>query len=273
MTLIETRDARGIIAFSGLGQVGSFRTERWLLETLAEVAPPEYTLGAVFHRLGEKAAEKVSNLKNSGQPLTSDERRLSFYFAGYGYPDGEAEDPRIAYCILSNFERLGERLTGGSLDTFEISGEMEVAKEARTGDAPAAVLVGGNHRAVASADTAGLMALLEKDAPMAALVGKVVDLIRETGRRREAGGTIGDDVLTAVIPSAASEGAVLSHHPPRAAPYLTAANMAHVAGEDDTWLARDFRFEAQGAKVVPKLGRNERCWCGSGLKFKRCHGA
>ncbi|HEY1296385.1 MAG TPA: SEC-C metal-binding domain-containing protein [Chloroflexota bacterium] len=20
-----------------------------------------------------------------------------------------------------------------------------------------------------------------------------------------------------------------------------------------------------------KLGRNERCWCGSGLKYKRCH--
>jgi hypothetical protein len=23
---------------------------------------------------------------------------------------------------------------------------------------------------------------------------------------------------------------------------------------------------------VPKLGRNERCWCGSGIKFKKCHG-
>jgi hypothetical protein len=25
--------------------------------------------------------------------------------------------------------------------------------------------------------------------------------------------------------------------------------------------------------VEPKLGRNEPCWCGSGQKFKRCHGA
>ncbi|MDQ3937304.1 MAG: SEC-C metal-binding domain-containing protein, partial [Chloroflexota bacterium] len=23
----------------------------------------------------------------------------------------------------------------------------------------------------------------------------------------------------------------------------------------------------------PKLGRNEPCWCGSGKKFKRCHGS
>jgi uncharacterized protein YchJ len=25
-------------------------------------------------------------------------------------------------------------------------------------------------------------------------------------------------------------------------------------------------------KVVPRVGRNERCACGSGKKFKRCHG-
>jgi preprotein translocase subunit SecA len=23
---------------------------------------------------------------------------------------------------------------------------------------------------------------------------------------------------------------------------------------------------------TPKLGRNDPCWCGSGLKFKKCHG-
>ena len=23
---------------------------------------------------------------------------------------------------------------------------------------------------------------------------------------------------------------------------------------------------------TPKVGRNDPCWCGSGLKFKKCHG-
>jgi preprotein translocase subunit SecA len=27
------------------------------------------------------------------------------------------------------------------------------------------------------------------------------------------------------------------------------------------------------AKEGPKLGRNDPCWCGSGKKYKRCHGA
>ena len=30
---------------------------------------------------------------------------------------------------------------------------------------------------------------------------------------------------------------------------------------------------AQTAKAGPKLGRNDPCWCGSGKKYKRCHGA
>jgi preprotein translocase subunit SecA len=29
----------------------------------------------------------------------------------------------------------------------------------------------------------------------------------------------------------------------------------------------------QPVRAGPKLGRNDPCWCGSGKKFKRCHGA
>jgi len=29
----------------------------------------------------------------------------------------------------------------------------------------------------------------------------------------------------------------------------------------------------QPARSGPKVGRNDPCWCGSGKKFKRCHGA
>jgi preprotein translocase subunit SecA len=29
----------------------------------------------------------------------------------------------------------------------------------------------------------------------------------------------------------------------------------------------------QPARGGPKIGRNDPCWCGSGKKFKKCHGA
>ncbi len=30
-------------------------------------------------------------------------------------------------------------------------------------------------------------------------------------------------------------------------------------------------FTGQGEEDIPKLGRNDPCWCGSGKKYKRCH--
>jgi hypothetical protein len=193
LTLLETVDARVIVGFSGLGQVGAFRTDRWLLETLFEVAPPLYTLGSVLHRLKEKAEERVNTLRRAGAPLTVDERRLSFYVAGYAYPQGDASDPRLAYGILSNFERLGEPIGSGSSTSFEITGVMDNGSE--TPDPPQAILLGGNHRAVALADVSTLADLLNGDAPQEAIVGKAIAVVRETARRPEAGGTIGEDVL------------------------------------------------------------------------------
>jgi len=47
------------------------------------------------------------------------------------------------------------------------------------------------------------------------------------------------------------------------------------AAEGRPWLERLWPEPAVTPSVVAgashKLGRNERCWCGSGLKYKRCH--
>lgn len=39
----------------------------------------------------------------------------------------------------------------------------------------------------------------------------------------------------------------------------------------ESWLQRK-SAAASGARTVMKVGRNEPCPCGSGLKYKRCHG-
>jgi len=62
--------------------------------------------------------------------------------------------------------------------------------------------------------------------------------------------------------SGGSSGAA-SAQPPRGAP--GPPRPARVGGDDApiTQVRRD----------EPKLGRNDPCWCGSGKKFKKCHGA
>ncbi|HJQ90822.1 MAG TPA: SEC-C domain-containing protein [Acidimicrobiia bacterium] len=52
----------------------------------------------------------------------------------------------------------------------------------------------------------------------------------------------------------------------------------HLRGREQELEIREWRVDAatklstQAAQVRSKLGRNERCPCGSGLKYKRCHG-
>src|SRR5690242_11034312 len=55
-----------------------------------------------------------------------------------------------------------------------------------------------------------------------------------------------------------------SNAPPQAA--MAAAGRPARTGGDDAVVKTIKRDE-------PKIGRNDPCWCGSGKKFKKCHGA
>ena len=49
---------------------------------------------------------------------------------------------------------------------------------------------------------------------------------------------------------------------------------AAAAGEQaDDALAEPDHVEQRRVSTDEQLGRNDPCWCGSGKKFKRCHGA
>ncbi len=49
---------------------------------------------------------------------------------------------------------------------------------------------------------------------------------------------------------------------------------AHVHGPDcdHDHHARDHALLTPYKRETPKLGRNDLCYCGSGKKFKKCHG-
>jgi hypothetical protein len=127
--------------------------------------------------------------------------------------------------------------------------------------------------AVTQAEVSGLGDLLgSPSAPDAAVVRKAVHIIRAGGARTESRGTIGDDILTAVISPDPSVAPILAQDLSRPSGYSTAPNVAMLTGPTEMFVTREARLEISGMSMLPHLGRNDRCWCGSGLKHKRCHG-
>jgi uncharacterized protein YecA (UPF0149 family) len=68
--------------------------------------------------------------------------------------------------------------------------------------------------------------------------------------------------------------------PAKAAPAAAAVVAPALAAQQRrgvTYQVGDEESQSAGAAGAPasaaKLGRNDPCWCGSGKKFKRCHGA
>jgi SEC-C motif-containing protein len=45
---------------------------------------------------------------------------------------------------------------------------------------------------------------------------------------------------------------------------------SHFVREGDRWFYAS--GEHENLRALPKPGRNEPCWCGSGKKYKKCHG-
>jgi preprotein translocase subunit SecA len=57
-----------------------------------------------------------------------------------------------------------------------------------------------------------------------------------------------------------------------AAAAAAAAGVAYT-GDDEAFEAEAVQRIEQVRREEPKIGRNDPCWCGSGKKYKKCHGA
>src|SRR5947207_891847 len=73
------RDARLVIAFTGLAEHRGFVTRRWLLEAFAAAAQPDSFIGPMIERFAKLAGERFAGLS---VPKPSD-KRLSVLCVGY----------------------------------------------------------------------------------------------------------------------------------------------------------------------------------------------
>lgn len=198
--VFECRDGRFAVAFTGLAEFGPRApwkrgpappdhhvTRWWLLDALQGSAPPDYLILPTVERLRDRATRYFKAL----QVPAGTDKRLSVMFAGFTYED----TPRACGCVVSNFE-LNAGLVAG--DTFTLKGWRE--KRPGAGN-PAGVLLAGMTAGVNEERKRSLLALLEQDAAPATLIGKAVQLVRETANSPASHGVIGVQCTSILLPA------------------------------------------------------------------------
>jgi len=114
--------------------------------------------------------------------------------------------------------------------------------------------------------------MLKVGRPPEAIVGKGVELIREWAERKSSLDLIGKQISSVVVPAAIDEPAAARYHSDVA--QSTSYGITEVIARSDMGLAWKSELTAKngGLDAVPTVGRNVPCPCGSGKKYKRCHG-
>lgn len=267
--VLLTKDARMVVGFTGLARAGHFRTDFWLPQVLAECGEPDYAVGRMIYRFRDKATAQFAKLR----VRNASDKRLTVVFAGYV---NDVEPPRAHVFRVSNFE-IGDETPK---DDAEPEFNARYWREIRPSTEPySAVFPSGITIGITSASLAALRGLVEQRKPAAASVGKAVELIREAASAGSSRGWIGKQCTSIVLPISADSSVTAKYHTDHPTPTAYGPSFVRALGkEHGVWsiVNPESRThpDPQRARVtqVPKVRRNQPCPCGSGTKYKNCHG-
>jgi len=267
LTLFLCLDARAAVGYTGLAKAGVFSTHQWLLQSLCDAAPPDLHLRSTVERLAQIATRDIAKLN---LPKTS--CRLSITICGYYY----GELPPLAFlCRVSNFENDDGSADASARDYFSVTC---LRQKREPGDRLAKVFMSGFTRAVRRQDHLALEQLLAEEKPRDALLAKAVQVIRSAARSDRSRGLIGEQCLSAVIPCDRTRKILTGYHSSKVTYEMFMPSIVNATSPQTLGYIMDpclTALQGQGnapALVVPKVGRNHPCPCGSGKKYKHCHG-
>lgn len=265
------RAARLAVAYAGLAQAGGFLTREWLPIALMESVAPDYLMGPTVERFRQRASRDIADIRVN----RLSDKRLTVVLAGHSYNETR---PRCYCWLVSNFEGLNSQQQSRVTPSAEFSAEFY--RELRpTVEDPSMVLAVGAGWAPSQSDLESLQVLVRDNRPARALVDKGVEVIRATAESASSGRVIGKQCTSIVIPSKLEQDVVGEYHSATVARTLFFPSLiSALGGESGVYVIAEVGFEfrdSNGRQIplsVPKVGRNRPCPCGSGLKYKQCHG-
>jgi hypothetical protein len=270
-------DARLAVAFTGLASTPNFQTSLWLAEALSEAARPEPLVEPTMARFCEIASRDIKNVALSAQDDPS-VKRLTIFAAGYQYLD---EGSRAWYFRVSNFE--GEELYPKPKQLPDDDFSLVWARQQTPTTTPYGfVVAGGTTRGIPSGSMLQLRRLVAEKRPPRALVDKAVEVIQAAADAPASRDKVGKQCTSIVLPQDPAKPGQVEYH---------SANLARQVFLPDYIRTYEAQGGGYGALIirsegfaledeagnrmivqVPKVGRNKPCPCGSGRKYKQCHG-
>ncbi|MDY6896150.1 MAG: SEC-C metal-binding domain-containing protein [Thermotogota bacterium] len=265
-------DARFLIGFAGLAESKGFSTKLWLLESLYSCAPPDYAIHNIIERIKIKATHDFKTMPPI-KLLPPCTKRLSIMFSGF---INRHDPPLAAYAILTNYQDFKK-----GIDEPEAWDEFQTTywSEIRPHNLELSLVQRiGNWHAMTQYDSEVLRELLEQRKPAHAIIGKAVSLVREMADRSSAFGTIGKQISAICLPRDLKLPIMTSYHTNTVKYNAFYPSLVITTSDKNRHMARDIEVQINDSRnnlmpvAVPKVGRNVPCPCGSGKKYKQCHG-
>lgn len=257
-------DGRFAAGFTGLAQMREFQTEWWLATALLEAARPDHLIGPTMERLTEVATTAIGQLR-----LDASSRRLSLLFVGYHY----GRVPRACFFLISNYDSLLEGPRNVAGDQFRLTHRVQ---NLPLSDGAAGVLPVGHTASVLESDLKGLFELVQRNRPLEAIREKALSTLRQAADSSGAQNLIGKQATSLYLPVDPNHAGMAAYH--SEGPFAKQYTPNVIVSTRDAALSivghEEWQTDEEGNVVeyVPRVGRNKPCPCGSGAKFKRCHG-
>ncbi len=262
-------NGRLAIGFTGLAKTYEFETRKWLLKTLFECAPPDYTAKEILDRFTERATRDFGSLPVLVR-TPKVHRRLSIMFSGYLH---HHDPPWAVYAIVTNYQNFNNRTDEKARDYFTCTFWSEIRPN---NEEITLVQKVGLWAAFNDYDADQIRALLGKRVPAKAVLDKAISIMREVSDRPVASGLIGKQLTSIIIPRDITKNVGTGYHP---------GNQKHESVMPDiVWAQPRRHMVVENIKVeavdpentpplaFPKVRRNQPCPCRSGRKYKYCHG-
>lgn len=264
---LMTADSRFAVAYAGLAKVGTFSLRRWLMAKLLDIAEPDYSGTRMIERLSAQAdidAELQGALASVGKAT----RTIELIFTGYYHA---LLPPRPVMAIVSNkeYDFSGTKWSDDGRFRFMFYSTPNLNDYV-------SIHAIGWLPALKQIDLDLMAHLCRKKLPVNTIKRQMIKTMHEISDRADSNGTVGKQLDLVVIPRSTSEAIYSEYTVGRTNRVSYIPDIVFAMSPDDTSAVTDLAVEPVDASTtpisMPTLGRNERCWCGSGLKHKRCHG-